>query len=144
MHFAPQHFLDRDTSGSRLMAHARLLVKLSRRFAAIAPGPFRHAVRVANFKNGLLVLHVDSGAIAVKLRQMSQRLAAQMTQGGVECSGIEVKVMPRQYLREVHPAHVKPLSAKASQALQATAAQLPPGRLREALETLLQRAATAE
>ena len=144
MPYTPEHFLERDTSGSRLMAHARLLLKLARRFEAVAPPTFRHAARVANFKNGILILHVDSGAVAVKIRQMSQRLSTQMSTGNLECEGIEVKVVLRQYLRESPRPQVKPLSGQACATLRSRADSLPQGPLREALEKLLTRAATRE
>ena len=74
MYKGPEHYLDSDASTSRIMAHARLLQKLSRRFEAIAPSGLRHAARVANYKSGKIVIHADNGAVATKNRQMSQRL----------------------------------------------------------------------
>jgi len=52
MHHNPEHFLAGDALGGRLLAHARLLLKLSRRFAAIAPAGLGQAARVVNYKSG--------------------------------------------------------------------------------------------
>ena len=144
MYQGPEHYLDSDAAIGRVMAHARLLQKLSRRFEAIAPGGLRHAARVANYKSGKIVIHADNGAVAAKIRQMSQRLCVELSKGGAECSDMEVKVQPRQNPYQTRTSTPKPLSGKAFGALQATAEKLPPGPLRAALDSLLQRAARTE
>jgi hypothetical protein len=74
MYKGPEQYLDSDAAASRVMAHARLLLKLSRRFEAIAPAGLRHTAHVANYKSGKIIIHADNGAVAAKIRQMSQRL----------------------------------------------------------------------
>lgn len=144
MYYGPEHYLDHDAGAGRIMAHARLLQKLARRFAAVAPPALRHGARVANYKSGKLVIHADNGAVAVKLRQMSRRLCEELSKGGVDCSEIEVRVQPRQPLPPTTTSTVKPLSGRAFDLLGATSAALPRGPLRTALETLLARAARKE
>ena len=144
MYKAPEQFLDSDAAAGRLMAHARLLLKLSRRFEAIAPAGFRHTAHVANYKSGKIIIHTDNGAVAAKIRQMSQRLCSELSKGGAECNGIEVKVQPRQIPYQSTSSTQKPLSAKACGVLKTATDNLPPGPLRQALETLLLRAATRE
>jgi hypothetical protein len=137
MYKGPEHYLDSDASTSRIMAHARLLQKLSRRFEAIAPSGLRHAARVANYKSGKIVIHADNGAVATKIRQMSQRLCDELSKGGAECSLMEVKVQPRQNLTKQRLQHQNPSLARLSGCLQATAENLPEGALRKALEHLV-------
>ncbi len=144
MHKAPEDYLDKDPGSGRIMAHARLLQKLGNRFANTVPGALSYGVRVVNFKHGALVLHTDSGALAVKLRQMSKRICQEMAQTGIDCQTLEVKVVPRTQLDEQHHGQVKPLSRAAQSSLEKTSAGLPGGPLRNALETLLARAAKAE
>ena len=144
MYKGPEHYLDSDASTSRIMAHARLLQKLSRRFEAIAPSGLRHAARVANYKSGKIVIHADNGAVAAKIRQMSQRLCDELSKGGAQCSGVEVKVQPRQIPCQSRPSTSKPLSAGACGALRSASASLPDGPLRNALDVLLARAARQE
>lgn len=141
MYKGPEQYLDSDAAGARLMAHARLLLKLSRRFEAQAPPGLRHAAHVANYKSGTIVIHTDNGAVAAKLRQMSQRLCDELSKGGPECSLMLVKVQPRDLPYRSISSTQKPLSAKAAEVLQATADGLPDGGLKEALTTLLARAA---
>ena len=144
MYKAPEQYLDSDTATGRVMAHARLLLKLSRRFAAVAPVGLRHAAHVANYKSGKIIIHADNGAVAAKIRQMSQRLGDELSKGGVECSGIEVKVQPSTIPSQSTSSALKPLSGKAFATLRSTAETLPQGKLREALNTLLARAARRE
>lgn len=144
MYNGPEHYLDKDAATGRVMAHARLLLKLSRRFEAVAPAGLRHAARVANYKLGIVVIHADNGAVAAKIRQLSQRLSNELSKGGAECSGIEVKVQPRQIPSQSMSSTQKPLSGKAIEALRSTTDSLPAGPLRDALDNLMQRAARSE
>ncbi len=139
-----EHYLDNDAAAGRVMAHARLLLKLTRRFEACAPATVAHAARVANFKSGKIVIHTDNGAVAAKIRQMSQRLCDELSKGGAECSGIEVKVQPRQIPCQSMASTQKPLSASTFGVLRSTSENLPKGPLRDALETLLASAARQE
>ncbi|PKO34171.1 MAG: hypothetical protein CVU34_09150 [Betaproteobacteria bacterium HGW-Betaproteobacteria-7] len=144
MYKGPEQYLDSDAAGARLMAHARLLLKLSRRFEALAPVGLRHAAHVANYKSGTVVIHTDNGAVAAKLRQLSQRLCDELSKGGTECSLMLVKVQPRELPFRSISSTYKPLSTQAVNTLQTTAAGLPDGPLKGALVRLLERAAKRE
>lgn len=144
MYNGPEHYLDSDANTSRLMAHARLLLKLSRRFEAITPIGLRHAVRVANYKSGKIVIHADNGAVAAKIRQMSQRLCSELCKGGAQCSELEVKVQPQESLYQSTPSTQKPLSGFACEVLRSTAENMPNGALRAAIDALLASAAKRE
>lgn len=144
MTYGLEHYLDNDAAAGRVMAHARLLLKLTRRFEAVAPVAVAHAARVANYKSGKIVIHADNGAVAAKIRQMSQRLCDELSKGGAQCSDIEVKVQPRQIPSQSTASVQKPLSAKACGVLRSTSENLPKGPLRDALETLLSSAARQE
>lgn len=144
MYKGPEQYLDSDAAAGRIMAHARLLLKLSRRFEAVAPAGLRHAAHVANYKSGKIIIHADNGAVAAKIRQLSQRLSDELSKGGTECSGIEVKVQPRQIPSQSTSSTQKPLSGKAIGMLRSASENMPKGALREALERLLERSAKAE
>lgn len=139
-----EHYLDNDAAAGKVMAHARLLLNLARRFEAVAPAAFRHSARIANYKSGKIVIHTDNGAVAAKLRQMGQRLCEELSRGGPECNGIEVKVQPRQIPCQSMSSSQKPLSATARGVLRSTSENLPKGPLRDALEALLTSAARQE
>jgi hypothetical protein len=139
-----EQYLNDDAAAGKVMAHARLLIKLARRFQAVAPAGFRHAVRVANYKSGKLVIHADNVAVAAKLRQMGQRICDEISRSGTECTEIEVKVQPRQIPEKIISATQKPISATACATLRLTSEKLPDGHLRAALERLLDSAAKRE
>lgn len=144
MYHGPEHFLDSDNAASRIMAHARLLIKLSRRFDAVAPTALRHAAHIANYKSGKVIIHADTGAVAVKIRQMGRRLCDELSKGTVECSEIEVKVQPQQTPSQSMTSTAKPISDNALNVLANTRSELPPGPLRDALATLISRSAKKE
>ncbi len=144
MYQGPEHYLDKDAAAGRVMAHARLLLKLSRRFEAIAPTSFRHTAHVANYKSGKIIIHTDNGAVASKIRQMSQRLCDELSKGGAQCTGMEVKVQPREIPYQSTTSTQKPLSATVCGVLRSTAESLPKGALREALDALLKSSARRE
>ena len=144
MYKGPEQYLDSDAAASRVMAHARLLLKLSRRFEAIAPAGFRHSAHVANYKSGKIIIHTDNGAVASKIRQMSQRLCSELSKSGTECNDIEVKVQPCQKPYQSTALGQKTLSVTACGVLRSTAEMLPKGPLQEALTNLLASAAKRE
>jgi hypothetical protein len=139
-----EHYLDNDAAAGRVMAHARLLLKLTRRFETVAPATVARAARVANFKSGKIIIHADNGAVAAKIRQIGQRLCDELSKGVAECNGIEVKVQPRQIPCQSTSSIQKPLSAGACGVLRSTSENLPKGPLRDALESLLARAVRQE
>jgi len=144
MYKAPEDYLDADAAAGRIMAHARLLMKLSSQFDAVAPAALRHAAHVANYKSGKLIIHADNGAVAAKIRQMHRRLCDELSKKAPECNDIEVKVQPRQNLSRSITSTTKPISSNAAEVLGKTLETLPEGPLRRALDTLLQRAARRE
>ncbi len=139
-----ERYLDNDSGAGRVMAHARLLLDLTRRFEAAAPAGLGDVARIANYKSGKVVIHADNGAVAAKIRQMSRRLCDELSKGGAECNDIEVKVQPRQIPCQSMSSLQKPLSARACGVLRSTSENLPKGPLRDALETLLERVARQE
>lgn len=141
---ALERYLDNDSGAGRVMAHARLLLDLTRRFEAAAPAGLDDIAHIANYKLGKVVIHADNGAAAVKIRQLSQRLCDELSKGGAECNHIEVKVQPRQIPCQSRPSTSKPLSAGACGALRSASESLPDGPLRNALDVLLARAARQE
>lgn len=144
MYKAPVQFLDSDANVGRVMAHARLLMKLNHRFEALPSGSMQRHARIANYQSGKIVIHADNGAVASKLRQMSRRLCSELSLMGLECNDIEVKVQPRQLPSRSSTSTLKPISLKSEAVLRSTVESLPKGALRNALDTLLQRALIRE
>lgn len=128
----------------RLMAHAALLQKLAHIYANTAPEHLGRVSRVANYKSGTVVIHADNGAVAVKLRQMAPSFAREFSNRGVECNGVQVKVQALEISDHSPQPVVRPLSGRTSDGLQELAQGMRASPLREAIETLLRRAARTE
>ena len=143
MYKGPEHYLNSDAAASRVMTHARLILKLSRHFEAVAPTGLRHSAHVANYESGIIIIHADNGAVATKIRQMSQRLCNELSKKGAQCSGIEVKVQPQQTLYQSTTSTPKSLSKKAVESLRSTTQKMKKGPLQDALNQLLNSAAKA-
>jgi hypothetical protein len=126
------------------MAHARLLLALDARLRSVLPRALAPALRVANFKSGRVVIHAETGAAAARIRQMDRRLCDELSKEGAECTGLDVKVQPSQIPCQSRGSLQKPLSARVCGTLTATAETLPPGRLRDALQRLLERSLKRE
>ncbi|MQY52274.1 DUF721 domain-containing protein [Rhodocyclus tenuis] len=129
-----------DGAGS-LLAHARLLQKLAHIFADIAPAHLAQASTVANYRAGMVVIHAASGAVATKLRQLAPTLSQEFGKRGCECIGVIVKVQTAEIPRRTTPPAVRPLASGARREIAGLRDRLPPSPLRDALHTLLSRAA---
>ncbi len=124
---------------ARLSAHAGRLVKLQRVFEKIAPSYLAASSRVANCKQGKVVIHADSGAVAAKLRQMLPSLVDEFSLEGAEVTEIQVKVQPNHVALQ-HKKRIQPVAvgASAKSDLNRLAGELPEGSpLKEALERLV-------
>jgi len=92
---------------ARLSEQANRLQRLQTLLESALPAYLLPGTHVANLKRGKVVIHTDSGAVAVNLRQLAPRLAEGFNQQGVEITGIEVKVQARR--RPTTPARNKEL-----------------------------------
>ncbi len=81
---------------ARLSEQANRLQRLQTLLESALPAYLLPGTHVANLKRGKVVIHADSGAVAVKLRQLAPRLAEGFIQQGQEVTGIEVKVQARR------------------------------------------------
>ena len=139
-----ENYLEAADGAGKVLAHARLLMKLARLYEEIAPAHLGQASCVANYKSGIVVIHAVSGAVATKLRHMAPSLAGDFSKRGVECNGVQVKVQAREIRSQSTTSTQKPLSSRTSRELAGFAGTLPASQLRSALETLLARAAIQE
>lgn len=136
-----ERYLEAADGAGKIVAHARLLVKLARLYREIAPGHLSAASTLANYKSGIVVIHASSGAVAAKLRQLAPTLADGFRQQGVECSELQVKVQAHKTAEQSTSSTIKPLTERARGAIGGLRDTLPESPLRSALETLLERSA---
>ena len=139
-----ENYLEATDGAGKVLAHARLLIKLANLYQKIAPAHLSQASTLANYKSGIIVIHATSGAVAAKLRQMAPSLADEFSKKGVECNGVQVKVQAPEINTQSMTSTQKPLSMKTEQSLCELRDHLPQSPLRSALENLLARALIKE
>lgn len=139
-----ENYLEASEGAGSVLAHARLLMKLTHFYQGMAPMHLGQASCVANYKSGIIVIHAVSGAVAAKLRQLAPTLANEFSKRGFECSEVQVKVQAHEIKSQSRSSTQKPLSQQTGEVLAGLAGTLPDSPLRAALETLLARAAIQE
>jgi hypothetical protein len=139
-----ENYLEAADGAGKVMAHARLLIKLTHLYQKIAPTHLGQASRLANYKSGIIVIHAVSGAVAAKLRQLAPTLVEGFSQRGIECNGVQVKVQACKINPQSRGSTQKPLSSRTSRTLEGLRDSLPDSPLRAALETLLTHSAKQE
>ena len=139
-----EDFLDSPDGAGKVLAHARLLLRLARLYQQIAPANLHQLSRLVNYKSGKVVIHAANGAAAARLRQMAVTLADGFSKRGIECSGIQVKVGINELPAPPGISRQKPLSARTVQTLGGLRDALPDSELRHAVDTLIQRSARVE
>jgi hypothetical protein len=117
----------------------REIEALSKLLEGFLPPELAPLVRVANFKEGKLVILAANGAAAAKLRLLSESIGAYITKQRSQVNSVSVRVQPGSD----EPAETAPkqahLTAAALQELVALYARLPESAFRKALKTLLER-----
>ena len=139
-----ENYLEATDGAGKVLAHARLLIKLANLYQKIAPAHLSQASTLANYKSGIIVIHATNGAVAAKLRQLAPSLSDGFSKGGIECNGVQVKVQAPEINTQSMTSTQKPLSIKTEQGLCELRDQLPQSPLRSALEKLLARALIKE
>lgn len=135
------NYLEAPDGAAKVLAHARLLLRLAHMYQTLAPAHLGNASHLANYKSGIIVIHAASGAIAAKLRQLGPTLAEGFSVRGIECSGVQVKVQVADFAKQSTTSSLKPISARSGQTLADLRNTLPDTPLRAALDHLLERAA---
>jgi hypothetical protein len=110
-----QNYLEGTEGAGKVLAHARLLVKLAGFYQEIVPAHLGEASCVANYKSRVLVIHASNGAVATKLRQMAPTLANELSKRGLECASVQVRYRPGQSMQRSlrrHRSHSAPEPAR--------------------------------
>lgn len=89
-----ENYLEAAEGAGSVLAHARLLIKLTHLYEEIAPTHLGQASSVANYKSGIIIIHAVSGAVAAKLRQMAPRLADDFSKRGLSVTRFRSKCKP--------------------------------------------------
>ena len=123
----------------RLSEQANRLRQLQALLDVSLPAYLQPGTHIANLKRGKIIIHADSGAVAVKLRQMVPTLVEAFAHEGHEVTGIDVRVQARRLLRgNIRPKSPKQLGFQQKQVLTSLSSGLTDGSpLKLALDRLL-------
>ena len=125
---------------AQFAAHAQRLLRLQRLLETALPPTLRIHARVANLRQGKLIIHAANSAVAAKLRQFGPRFTELFYKDGAQINEIDVRVQakPPAVARE----RQKPMdlpSEERKQALTQLADTLPEdSALKASLRGLLQ------
>jgi hypothetical protein len=122
--------------------HAERLISLQLLFEAIAPPALAQHCRVANFKQGILVILAANNLLAAKLRQVLPSLADEFCYRGWKVTSIQVAVQDREKVLQMADSSPisppAPLDPDTRARLQAFAQHAADPKVRGAVERLLQ------
>lgn len=142
MHSTIENLLNQQHSAISVVAHAKLLLRLNRRYTQIVGDTLGIKSHIANLKANVLIIHADNAAVASKLRQMHQRLLRELSNQEFQFNELEVKVQPQIPIpNHTRSVQIKPISALAEQAIQQACETVNANsELGKALQNLLKRA----
>lgn len=111
------------------------IAALQHQYLLIAPASLSQSSRIIQRKGQMLIIAADNGAVAAKLRQMSDELISSFITRGCEVTGIQIKVQVR-----ILPSARKPLprsiGEQGKKELETLAQSLENSPLKSALERL--------
>lgn len=141
MHKTIENYLQSANGAEKVLAHAKLLMKLARCYQNLAPSHLAQASRTVNYTQGTVIIHADNNAVAAKLRQLAGTLAEGFSRNGWKCSDIQVKVQVHENPEQLHKTAPRNLNNEAITELERLRDSLADSPLGEAVGNLIKRAA---
>lgn len=139
-----ERILDTSPVLLRLSSQAELIARARRVYDQFVPAALNPLSAVMNVKSGKMLLRADSGAVAVRLRQLAPSLISRLQMEGLDVRDVIVQTQPGLEPCSAAKRGVgsRVVSAGSQQDLRRLAHTLPEGDpLRRSLERLLARAA---
>jgi hypothetical protein len=134
----PCAFLNQPDGIAPLMPQARRLIELRKILAAMLPESLARSCSIANYKQGKVVIFAANGATAAKLKLMLPTLSEQLSQRGIEVTGLEVCVQPLSSGSQLIEKSAK-ISLEATLELTRLCEQLPDSELKTILRKFASR-----
>ena len=123
-----------------IMEKARELEALSKLLDGFLPPELAPLARVANFKEGKLVIHAANGPAAAKLKLLSESLGVFITKQRSQVNSVSVRVQPGgSRMEDAAPQKRAPMSRVALAELSALYTRLPDSPFRKSLKSILER-----
>jgi hypothetical protein len=123
-----------------IMEKAREIEALSRLLEGFLPPELAPLARVANFKEGKLVIHAANGPAAAKLKLLSESLGVYISKQRSQVNSVSVRVQPGAgAMPDAAPQKQALMSKVALEELAALYTRLPESAFRKTLKSLLER-----
>ncbi|KYC29427.1 conserved protein of unknown function [Sterolibacterium denitrificans] len=136
-------YLRTDAAIANLQAHADHLLQLQQILAASLPPALARSCRVANLKQGVLIIHAENGAAATKLRQLTTTLTERYRAHGEPLTEVRIKVQPLdEHPQPKPPPRAATLGSGGRASIERLLGSLPDGPLRQALTGFVNTATT--
>ncbi|MXS84911.1 DUF721 domain-containing protein [Nitrosomonas sp. HPC101] len=123
--------LDNAPDYSQLFTKARYLAEVQKHLLDTLPPQFRNRCTAGQHtSDGLLVIYVDNGATATRLRNFAPSIQQKMNQTGIRVENIRFRIQPQLHSPESEDAHKKTtrlLSQAAVKHLDRLSGSLPAG-----------------
>lgn len=131
-------FLSAEGDFQPVIAKAREIEALSKLLEGFLPSELSPLARVANFKDGRLVIHAANGPAAAKLKLLSESLAAYISEQRSQVNSVSVRVQPGDgKMVDAAPQKIARFSDQALHELLALYQRLPTSEFRNSLKSLL-------
>jgi len=102
---------------SQLFIKAKYLVKIQKHLQSILPMQFKNRYTVGQYteENGLLVIYVENGAIATRLRNCMPSIQQRMNMVGINIENIKFSIQPQlSLLKNKEPHKTRHLLSQAA------------------------------
>ncbi len=125
---------------SQLQQHSQQILQINQMLSALLPRGTETHCRVANIRNGQLILDVASGAIKIKLEYDRLSILNKLRCSGfANLTSIEIRINPALYHASPEQADTKANQARISQAASEsllTIAQTAPPKIKQRLQKI--------
>lgn len=126
---------DGDEAGA-LMAKAQQLLVLRDALEPAIPLPLRKAWRLANVKEGKLIVHAAHNAAAARIALLAPTLIQTCLSRGIAVKEVKVEVQPAAFAQAARRSKRSYLSDSARRSLQSLEGKLAAGELRERIRAM--------
>lgn len=123
--------LDNTPDSGQLFTKARYLAKVQKHLLDTLPLQFRNRCTVGQHTtDGLLVIYVDNGAAAARLRNLAPSIQQKMNKTGIRVENIRLRIQPQLHSpksEDIHKKTTRLLSQAAIKHLDRLSDSLPAG-----------------
>ena len=120
-----------------LFTQAQYLIRLQQTWRKIVPANLAGSSKVAAIEQKILIVFVDNGAVAAKLKHLLPSLLKKLQHEQIEVNAIQIEVQANNPVNDKRLTRDMPLSTAARNSLKHLAAGLEDSPLKDSIEKML-------